>query len=52
MILANGQKMFSCGANLGQFELDVPLDASGKIKLFGFASGLQPYTVTFDPRQS
>jgi hypothetical protein len=50
MILANGQKMFSCGANLGQFELDVPLDANGKITLFGFASGLQPYKEAFDPQ--
>ena len=49
MVLANGQKMFSCGANLGQFALEVPLDPKGEITLFGFASGLQPYKAVIDP---
>lgn len=49
MVLANGQKMFSCGSDLGRFELEVPLGPKGNITLFGFASGLQSYKVVFDP---
>ncbi len=43
LILANGQHMFSCGDNLGIFSLDVPLNAQGKVRLFGFASGFPPF---------
>ena len=50
MVLANGRKMFSCGTSLDQFQLEeVPVDGNGNITLFGFASGLQPYQVVFDP---
>jgi hypothetical protein len=44
LILANGQKMFSCEANLGQFALDVPLDNDGNVELQIFADGFSPYT--------
>lgn len=47
LILANGQKMFSCQENLGAFSLDVPLDADGNVTLMVFAAGFEPYrTVT------
>lgn len=43
LILANGQKMFSCGDNLGIFSFDVPLDAANNISLQAFAAGFQPF---------
>jgi hypothetical protein len=43
LILANGQKMFSCGDNLGVFSLEVPLDQDGAVTLMVFAAGFQPY---------
>lgn len=46
-ILANGQSMFSCGGNLGEFNLEVPLDSSGNISLFVFASGFKPFNSVF-----
>ena len=49
MVLANGQYMFSCGANSGIYDLIVPLDDNGEITLFVFVSGLQPYRQTFTP---
>jgi PhoPQ-activated pathogenicity-related protein len=39
LVLANGQNMFSCGENLGRYELTVPLDTDGGIGVFGFADG-------------
>ena len=44
LILANGQKMFSCKADLGQFSLDVPRDKDGNVTLQIFADGFSPYT--------
>lgn len=49
MALANGQHMFSCGADLGQFDLEVPLDAHGEITLYVFCSGMAPYKNRFVP---
>jgi len=49
MILANGQSMFSCGANLGTFDLEVPLDADGEITFYAFCSGFAPYKEVFMP---
>lgn len=47
MVLANGQQMFTCGDNLGHYDLTVPVDQNGEITIFGFASGFQPYRETF-----
>ena len=49
MVLANGQSMFSCGADLGTFDLEVPLDGNGEITLYVFCSGLGPYKQVFMP---
>jgi hypothetical protein len=49
MVLANGQHIFSCGANLGTFDLEVPLDGNGKITLFCFCFGFAPYKDVFMP---
>jgi hypothetical protein len=49
MVLANGQFMFSCGENLGRYDLTVPLDAGGKITHYVFVSGFQPYKSVFSP---
>jgi len=49
MVLANGQHMFSCGANDGVYDLTVPLDGNGQITLFVFVSGMRPYKQTFTP---
>jgi hypothetical protein len=45
LILANGQKMFSCKADLGQFALEVPRDQDGNVTLQIFADGFSPYRV-------
>lgn len=42
LVLANGQFVFSCSPN-GSYTLNVPLDASGQITLYGFAEGHFPY---------
>lgn len=42
LVLANGQFVFSCSPN-GSYNLNVPLDASGQITLYGFAEGHFPY---------
>jgi hypothetical protein len=49
MVLANGQRIFSCGANLGTFDLEVPLDGNGEITLYVFCSGFGPYKQVFVP---
>ena len=49
MVLANGQNMFSCGNNLGTFDLEVPLDSNGEITLYVFCSGMAPYKEVFAP---
>jgi hypothetical protein len=43
LALANGQKTFSCGDDLGKFSLDVPLDENGNVTLMVFAAGFEPY---------
>ena len=49
MVLANGKSMFTCGDNLGVFDLEVPLDGNGEITLYVFCSGLAPYRGVFMP---
>jgi hypothetical protein len=49
MVLANGQYMFSCDARLGQYDLNVPLDANGRITLFAFADGFAPFSLSLAP---
>jgi PhoPQ-activated pathogenicity-related protein len=46
LVLANGQHEFSCGENLGNYELTVPLDTNGEITVFGFADGLRTWKET------
>jgi hypothetical protein len=43
LILANGQRMFSCGDSLGKFSLEAPLDSKGHITLMVFATDFHPY---------
>jgi hypothetical protein len=43
LALANGQKTFSCGDDLGKYSLDVPLDENGNVTLMVFAAGFEPY---------
>ena len=49
MVLANGQHMFTCGANIGLYDLEVHLDENGRITLYGFCSGFAPYKDVFTP---
>ncbi len=42
MVLANGQYTFSCEKD-GVYDLEVPLGSGGKITLFAFCEGIQPY---------
>lgn len=43
MVLANGKNMFTCGSNLGAYDLEVPLDGNRNITLYVFCSGFAPY---------
>ena len=52
MVLANGQHMFTCGANLGRYELVVPLDENGRITLYGFCSGFAPFKSVLTPEEA
>lgn len=53
LVLANGQNMFSCNENLGQFSLDVPIDPDGNITLFVYAAGFKPFKrITPAPRSN
>ena len=52
MVLANGQYMFSCGANLGIYNLHVPLDTNGQVKLQVYADGFAPYNIKIDEYQT
>jgi subtilisin family serine protease len=52
MVLANGQHMFTCGANPGRYELVVPLDEDRRITLYGFCSGFAPFKAVFTPEES
>lgn len=45
-VLANGQYMFSCDADMGNYDLTVPPDQNGNITLFGFCDGLAPFRKT------
>ncbi|MCP4348989.1 MAG: BACON domain-containing protein [Desulfobacterales bacterium] len=47
MVLANGQHMFTCGENPGEYEMEVPFNENGEITLFGFCDGFQPYKRVF-----
>ena len=47
MTLANGQYMFSCDGS-GSYNLRVPLDANGQVKLQVYADGFAPYVLLFD----
>lgn len=52
MVLANGQYMFTCGGNLGLYDLDVPLDPNGEITLYGFCSGFSPFKAILTPAEA
>jgi len=52
MVLANGQYMFTCGDNLGLYDLDVPLGGNGEITLYGFCSGQAPFKIVLNPAQA
>jgi hypothetical protein len=47
MVLANGQYVFSCDG-LGNYNMNIPLDADGQFKLQVYADGFAPYTSRFD----
>ncbi len=42
LVLINGQSTFSCGANLGTFDLEAPPDANGQLTVQVFADGFAP----------
>ena len=48
MVLTNNQHMFSCNP-VGEYALDVPLDANGEITLFVFCSGQAPFKQVLHP---
>ncbi len=51
MALANGQFMFTCSP-VGEYSLSVPLDANGKITLYGFCSGRAPFKAILTPEEA
>lgn len=48
MVLANGQYLFT-PIETGAFSMEVPLDNEGRITLFGFGDGFQPYKQLITP---
>ncbi|MBN1834033.1 MAG: hypothetical protein JW896_18165 [Deltaproteobacteria bacterium] len=52
MVLANGQYMFTCGDNLGVWDLEVPLDSSGEITLQAYCSGFSPFKTVLTPSEA
>ncbi len=52
MALANGQYMFTCGDNLGSYDIDVPLDGNGEITIQVFASFFSPFKGVLTPYQA
>ena len=50
MVMANGQKMFSCDGT-GSYALNIPLDNNGRFKLQVYADGFAPTIQTFDEFQ-
>lgn len=49
LVLVNGQRMFSCDTNSGQYKLDVPLDKNGEVTVQAFANGFAPFRKTITP---
>jgi hypothetical protein len=49
MVLAGGQHMFTCTDPVGSFDMEVPLDEYGQIRLYAFCSGMEPYEYLFMP---
>jgi hypothetical protein len=47
MVIANGQKMFSCDGT-GSYALNIPLDKNGQYKLQVYADGFAPMTQIYD----
>ena len=47
MVLANGQQKFTCGSNLGTYDITAPVDQNGEVTIFAFADGFQPYRGVF-----
>ena len=55
MVLANGQYMFTHGEGgyeLGEYELEVPLNEDGQIGLFSFCKGLAPFHLFLTPEEA
>jgi hypothetical protein len=52
MVLANGQYMFTCTNDVGVWDLTVPLNEYGQIRLYGFCSGLAPFVADLWPNQA
>jgi serine protease len=48
LVLANGQHRFSCSGD-GTYRMSVPRDSQGRITLFAFADGFEPYERVFGP---
>jgi hypothetical protein len=48
MVLANGQYMFTPSSD-GSFNLEVPLNGQGQIKVYCFCGGLAPWKQLIDP---
>ena len=46
MVLINGKYMFSCQADLGVYDLTVPLDTQGAVTVQIFCAGLAPFRQT------
>jgi hypothetical protein len=50
MVLASGQYMFTCDGT-GSYNLDVPLNSNGQVKVQVYADGYAPYIVNIDESQ-
>lgn len=52
MVLANGEMMFTCEENLGNYEMMVPLNSNGQITLYSFCEGLAPFKKILTPEEA
>ena len=46
LVVINGQSMFTCGASLGRYDLQVPPDTNGKLSLQAFVKGQEAFKKT------
>jgi len=52
MVLAGGRHMFTCGDNTGQYEMVVPLETNGMVRLQAYCEGQVPFVRELTPAEA